>query len=113
MVPRESASFDAEAPWRRELNRGAAFGFGRNYSHRNGRSYDLLNDYQTQLQGQILDVGAGDQATFFVRRSATITNPLTSGMATRSLHAMSAMRSVTCTISKAVRCRSTTSRSTV
>jgi len=65
MVPRESASFDAEAPWRRELNRGAAFGFGRNYSHRNGRSYDLLNDYRTQLQGRILDVGAGDQATFF------------------------------------------------
>ena len=65
MVPRESASVDAEAPWRSALNRGAPFGFGRSYSHRYGRSYDLLNDYRMQLQGRILDVGAGDQASFF------------------------------------------------
>lgn len=65
MVPPESASVDAKAPWRSELNRGAPFGFGRTYSHRNGRSYDLLNDYRMQLQGRVLDVGAGDQATFF------------------------------------------------
>jgi SAM-dependent methyltransferase len=65
MVPRESASIDAEAPWRNALSRGAPFGFGRTYSHRHGRSYDLLNGYQKHLQGRILDVGAGDQASFF------------------------------------------------
>jgi SAM-dependent methyltransferase len=68
MVSRESASVDDEAPWRSQLNRGAPFGFGRTYSHRNGRSYDLLNDYRMQLQGRILDVGAGDQAAFFRER---------------------------------------------
>jgi SAM-dependent methyltransferase len=65
MGPRESASDDAEASWRSELNRGAPFGFGRTYSNRKGRSYDLLTDYRPQLQGRILDVGAGDQAAFF------------------------------------------------
>jgi SAM-dependent methyltransferase len=68
MGSRESAASDAAASWRSGLSRGAPFGIGRLYSHRNGRSYDLLNDYKAQLRGRILDVGAGDQATFFRER---------------------------------------------
>ena len=65
MSSRESASVDAAAAWRNGLNRAAPFGFGRIYAHRYGRSHDVLDDYGTHLQGRILDVGAGDQATFF------------------------------------------------
>lgn len=65
MTSREILSSEVQESWRSALRRTAPFGFGRQYSHRKGRSYDLLNDYKDQLKGRTLDVGAGDQAVFF------------------------------------------------